>query len=317
MTASAPSTITAENAPRKRRKLSIEEALRWAICDELPKKRQDRKISAPPTSAVHPMWRAGIFGSRIDCWNQDPGFPLAMGDPHPDALVIEQQLEALADVLGKAAVGSARCPLDLSPYPIQAELRGKADIEVMISRALKETPRWLATSAIHGTRPDVGGGPECEAAKSDNGKITLWRTVQTLCGTGPDGEPWYTTHDETAASKGDARDAGLFCKLNWTRTSLDVVEEQLRYAMWRAALAYLVPALQFLTSIEVMPTTAPIAPWLEPEVTAVPVLRSLHPERRALQDTRRPAGRRAAPRRASEVRHIDPTTWRGPIRRMG
>ena len=257
-----------------------------------------------------------MFGSRIDCWNQDPGFPLAMGDPHPDALVIEQQLEALSDVLAKSAIGSAPCPLDLSPYPIQVDLRGKADIEVMINRALQETPRWLVTSAIHGTRPDVGGGPECQAAKSENGKVTLWRTVTTMSGAGPDGEPWYTTHDEIAASKGDTRDTGLFCKLSWTRTGIDLVEEQLRYAMWRAALAYLVPALQFLTSIEVMPPEAPITPWLDEEVAPTPVLRSLHPERRPLKDDRRPVGRRAAPRRGSEVRHIDPTTWKGPIQRF-
>jgi hypothetical protein len=99
------------------------------------------------------------------------------------------------------------------PDQVQAELRGKANLDVLISSALHATPAWLVTCAINGTRPDVGEGPTFEPVMSDNGKITLWRTVQTQRGTGPHGKPWFISHDEAATSKGDARDNGLFCNL--------------------------------------------------------------------------------------------------------
>ena len=147
---------------------------------------------------------------------------------------------------------------------------------------------------------------------SANGKITLWRRVDTPCGTGPDGEPWFSSHDEIATSKGDSRDHGLFCKLQFTRTGVEVVEEQLRYAMWHAALAYLVPELQFLTSVEVLPPSAPIAPWLAPPAAEREPLPSLRPARRVDLTERRPAGRRTVRRQASPVRQIDPASWTPP-----
>lgn len=291
----------------KRTKKTIEEALRWAIRDELPKRRQDAPIRGPIPPSMHAMWRAGIFGGPIDNWSREPGMPLAMGDPHPDAITIEAHLLVLSETLQRAAAGSAVCPLDLSPYPIQFDLQGEASLDVMISTAMHATPSWLMTGAIR-NRPEVGGGIEIEPAKSANGKITLWRTVHTPFGTGPDGTPWFSSHDQVATSKGDERDAGLFCKLNYTRTGVEVLEEQLRYAYWHAALVYLVPALQFLTSIEVLPPKAPIAPWLEAEEERAP-LPNLRPARQVDLQNRRPTGRRAAPMRASPVRKIDPRDW--------
>jgi hypothetical protein len=76
-----------------------------------------------------------------------------------------------------------------------------------------------------------------------------------------------------------------------------------------------VPALQFLTSIEVLPPKAPVAPWLEPEAEeARAPLPNLRP-RRHIERDRRVAGRRAAPLRASPVRKIDPRDWTSPSER--
>jgi hypothetical protein len=41
------------------------------------------------------MWRYGVFGAQIDNWSREPGFPAALGDPHPDALEIESRVLAL------------------------------------------------------------------------------------------------------------------------------------------------------------------------------------------------------------------------------
>lgn len=303
----ATTQSTTQGGAPKRRKMTIEEVLRWAIRDELPKRRADAPIRGPKC-ASDPVWRMVAMGGPIDNWSREPGMPPAMGDPHPDAILIEAHLQVLSETLQRAAAGSATCPLDLSPYPVQFHLRGKASLEVLTSTAMHATPAWLVTSAIRGSRPDVGGGIEVEPAKSENGKITLWRTVQKPCGE-VDGKPWFTTHDEIATSKGDGRDAGLFCKLHYTRTAVEVLEEQLRYAYWHAALVYLVPALQFLTSIEVLAPKATIAPWLEAEEEVRAPLPNLRPARHVDLQARRPAGRRAAPLRASPVRKIDPRAW--------
>ncbi|WP_267427342.1 hypothetical protein [Methylobacterium sp. GC_Met_2] len=293
--------------------MTIEDALRWAIRDELPKRRADSPIRGPQC-ASDPVWRMVAMGGRVDNWSREPGMPPAMGDPHPDAITIEAHLQVLSETLQKAAAGSAVCPLDLSAYPIQFNLRGKADLGVLTSTAMYATPSWLVTAAIR-RPPEVGDGIAIEPVKSTNGKITLWRTVLTPCGEGPDGKPWFTSHDEVAISKGDSRDTGLFCKLDFTRTGFEVVEEQLRYAYWHAALVYLVPALQFLTSIEVLPPKALIAPWLEREEEERAPLPNLRP-RRYIESDRRVAGRRAAPLRASPVRKIDPRDWMPPSERQ-
>lgn len=308
-TVPASTQSTTQTAP-KRRKMTIEEALRWAIRDELPKRREDRPIRGPQC-AHDPIWRMGVFGGPIDNWSREPGMPPAMGDPHPDAITIEAHLQVLSETLQRAAAGSAVCPLDLTPYPIQVELRGKANLDVMIATAMHATPSWLVTAAIR-NRPEIAGGIEVEPVMAKNNKVAIWRTVHTPCGEGPDGKPWFTSHDEVATSKGDSRDAGLFCKLNYTRTGVEVLEEQLRYAYWHAALVYLVPALQFLTSIEVLPPKAPIAPWLEPEDEDRAPLPNLRPARHVDLQTRRPAGRRAAPMRVSPVRKVDPRDWTPP-----
>ncbi|MCJ2020608.1 hypothetical protein MKK84_24795 [Methylobacterium sp. E-065] len=294
--------------------MTIEDALRWAIRDELPKRREDSPIRGP-RCASDPVWRMVAMGGRVDNWSREPGMPPAMGDPHPDAITIEAHLQVLSETLQKAAAGSALCPLDLTPYPVQVGLRGKASLEAMTSTAMHATPAWLMTAAIR-NRPEVAGGIEIEPVKSTNGKITLWRTKLTPCGEGPDGKPWFTSHDEVALSKGDSRDMGLFCKLTYTRTGVEVLEEQLRYAYWHAALVYLVPALQFLTSIEVLSPRAPIAPWLEPKEEERAPLPNLRP-RRHIENDRRVAGRRAAPLRASPVRKIDPRDWAPSSERTG
>jgi hypothetical protein len=78
----------------RRRLLDIEDALQWAFREELPKRSPGGNvIVAGPSMA--PMWRHGVVGAKIDNWSRDPGFPAALGDPHPDAIAIEGRVLAL------------------------------------------------------------------------------------------------------------------------------------------------------------------------------------------------------------------------------
>src|ERR1044071_3550593 len=80
-----------------KRSLNIEAALTWTYRDELPKgyrQRHDREPEGPrlPTS---PLLRLLALGTAVDGWTREPGFPLAMGEPHPDALRIEAAVAGL------------------------------------------------------------------------------------------------------------------------------------------------------------------------------------------------------------------------------
>ena len=294
MSASASPTTT------RKRVLDIEAALRWAYQSELPKRREDRAITAPLPAQVHPMWRAGAFGGRIDCWNRDPGFPAAMGDPSPDALRIEAAVEALDDAT-----------LDIAPYDIGQGLGEHVDLRHVTSITRRDVRSWIVTYARNGKRPDLGEAPEFEPVRGANGKAEIWETVSLPAGEGPDGTPWFTTFDRrTTAVRAGTYPDGAFCKLQWVRAADDVAEDRARYALWHAGLALLAEILgPVLQTISVAPPSAVSRPWVEAE-PAAPTVRPNLAARRVILDKRRPVARRAPSRRPEPVRMIPPSEWK-------
>ncbi|WP_238295999.1 hypothetical protein [Methylobacterium soli] len=223
--------------------------------------------------------------------------PLALGECHPDAEVIEAEIRDL-DVEA----------LDLAPYQIGHGLRPHCEVERIGRLVRRDAIAWLITFAKKGGRPDIGEHVTCEPALSANGKVTVWRTVSTPCGTDLHGQPLFITSDEVAVSKGDLRDVGLFCALHWTRNADDVAEDRARYAVWHAALTYLAGRLPELRSVEVRAPLAPATPWISQPTPPAP-LQSLIPANDTdLTPARHPV-RRPRPRPASPVRHIDPATY--------
>ncbi|KAB1075441.1 hypothetical protein [Methylobacterium soli] len=298
MTASARhSASTTRTETTKRRVFPIEEVLRWAIRDELPKRRLDPSITqAPSLPSVHPMWGNGLF-TRVDNWSREPGMPLALGECHPDAEVIEAEIRNLdAEAL------------DLAPYQIGHGLGPQCEVERISRLVRRDVIAWLITYAKKGGRPDLGEHVMCEPALSANGKVTVWRTVSTLCGTDLHGKPLFITSDKVAVSKGDARDTGLFCKLHWTRNADDVAEDRARYAVWHAALAHLTERLSGLSSVEVRAPIAPATPWISQPTPPAALQRLIPANDTDLPPARHPA-QRPRPRPASAVRHIDPATY--------
>lgn len=128
MTTSAyPSSAASRGPVSKRRVLSIEEALRWALRDEIPKRRFDQALgSAPSMPSIHPMWANGLF-TRVDNWSREPGMPLAMGECHPDADRIEAAITALNPE-----------SLDLTPYRIGHGLGPGCDLDHVIAMVRRD-----------------------------------------------------------------------------------------------------------------------------------------------------------------------------------
>ncbi|MDV2986181.1 UNVERIFIED_CONTAM: hypothetical protein Q9R58_17840 [Methylobacteriaceae bacterium AG10] len=291
---------TSSTSATKKRTLDIEAALRWAYQAELPKRREDIAITAPRAPQIHPMWRAGVFGGRIDCWHKDPGFPLAMGEPHDDALRIEAAVNAIEDEA-----------LDITGYDIGHGLYEHVDLAFATAITRRDVRSWLVTYARTGKRPDLGDAPEFEPVLGANGKAEIWETARMPAGEGPDGTPWFTTFDRrTSAVRAGTYPDGAFCKLNWIRAAADVAEDRARYAVWHAALIELSEILRpVLQSISVTPPVAGSRPWIEPEAPPAPVRPNLAP-RTILVEKRRPTARRAPARRAEPVRIIPPSEWK-------
>lgn len=317
-----------ETQGKARRVLPIEEALRWMARDELPKAKADAPITAPPTSSMHPMWRGGIFGARIQNWNREPGMPAAMGDPHPDALRLNRAIRELrADTL------------DLSGYRIThglTKLDPRIPVAEICAQALEHAKGWLLTCAVRGSVPDHGCGAIFEPHKGSRGQVTLWLDVQKEVGKGADGQPWYAASHETTTpnyggefkpEKGSQYKKGTFCKLRFTREARDVAMDRAIYAAWHAASCRLVEMLSgmedveveengrrttkrvwILSSLDLRPPVAPATPWIHPP-RAPAVLLSLAPL--AEEAPSEPAKREMMPPRNPRlpVRHLDPAAW--------
>ena len=235
--------------------LPADEALRWAVVDELPKRRYD-----PPLSRIGSTSDAiATYGVAIDNWSQEPGMPLAIGDPHPDALLIEEALRGL-----KAG------DLDLRPYDIGRGLGpdcNAAKVEAHV-KARPDLIGRLIRLAIRRKPHDVGEGPMCEAAKGYGGKITLWLEEEEVVGKMPDGRPIIVTADKhTTPLRAGVYRPGTFCKLHWIRNAEDVAEDRALYALDHAALVRVADIVRDdLRYIAIRPPKAPPTPWIaDPE----------------------------------------------------
>lgn len=299
MTVSACVSTSASSEPARKRKLDIEQALQWAFREEAPKMRPDQALRGPVLPAVHPMWRAGAFGGRIDNWaNHDPGFPLAMGEPHPDAVLIIN-----------AVKGCDVEKLDLWGFLIPYRIGESFDQVGIMEKARRETVAVLIACATSRTRPDTNDRVAVEPVRSITGQTTVWvREAREY--EDAQGQPIFVTHDlPTKPIRKGVYPAGAFTKIRFCPSAATVALDRAKYAAWWAALEHITELLQVmgLQTIELSGPTAPRMPWTEegePEPAPIEIVPSLLPHRGVILKDRRVAGRRQRPRRHSEVRHV-------------
>lgn len=320
----AVSSGTTRSTNSLRRVLASDQALRWAVVEELAKRRPEGESHGPRV----PSMFSNDLGTRVDNWSSEPGMPLAMGPPDPDALAIENALRELRAI-----------DLDISGYDIGHGLGPRASVDPKgAERFAKDLDRvittvrerfagegmlvaYLTTRAIKNKRPDLGGDVECEPAKGYGGKITLWHTTQVSLGTGPDGQEWFSTQDvPTTPIRAKTYRPGTFCKLNWLRDAADVAEDRAEYAMWHAALTWLWHRLAdsdvngrpvevpLLRRIKITAPSAPATPWISdpapPQLRIVPSLLPVLKVGKSRVVAFQPEKRKVEP-----VRKIDPAEW--------
>jgi hypothetical protein len=296
---------------RAKRFLDIEVALRWAYRDELPKRQ--RGGSWMGGTALSPV---GAMFSGDEQGDRDPGFPAALGEPHPDALLIEASVKGLDAWFGHG----------FGPDPTAAGLMyGIEHMELdHVQAGVEAVAAMAAIVAVHartGTRPAWPQElPKPFPDRGGNGKPRVLIDeifVETLDNRGrtyfaptrnpPPGAISYRAPVPAPPVRKGAYRIGSYCPLVYRPVPARVLADRAEYAAWRMGLELLCQALAGkLASIAPLPAAAPWRPWAgEGELHGrVPELFKGRREDSYRRETREQAAarRRSAQRRALHAR---------------
>lgn len=260
-----------------RRLIDVEDALRWAFRDELPKR------GAVAATGVSPMVSLIALGTVVDTGSREPGFPAALGEPHPDATAIEAAVLALGRFSGCSIDG-----IDLAPdFGLQADQR----------RALRHAVASMVGHVVGHAR--LGRRPVCHApdfacgpAIGANGKPRVLVTVVARHD-GAFGQAEEAYDEPARATRAGHYTYGAFCPLAWDPSPQDVVDERADYLAWWVGLDQLARDLADLATLAVLPPSAPLRPWLgdrdrgKPPMLFRPADPVYRPQRRAAVEAER------------------------------
>lgn len=241
--------------------MDIEDALIWAYRDEMPKRTAGGSDGA---SSIAMMME---LGTAIDSWSLEPGFPLACGEPDPDAVLIDEAVKRLASFADQPIDGD----LDLAPEVVALG----ADEQAAMRRALLMVAGTVVRCAKLGIRPFwPSENPKPKALIGGNGKpmVARWATITQEALRGP---VYYEDLVAAEAFRKDVYHSGAFCPLEFTPDPQSFVEERADYAAWWSALDRLAHELRgTLKCITTNAPAAPERPWIDPGEAERPVPRS-------------------------------------------
>lgn len=294
-----------------KRFVDVETALRWAYRDELPK-----QLRRGPTFADLGRPPSADYGND-DGAVREPGYPVALGEPHPDALAIEAAVKSLEGLRGHGfgaddpaglMFGMEYMEIDHLQAGTEA-VAAMAGIVAVHARA-GSRPKWSRELPLPFPDRGANGKPRVmhETTVINRGGITHLTAV-----------PCPPMHKNTYK-------CGAYCPLVYRPNPTRIVAERAEYAAWRMGLELLYEALTGqLASIAVLPASAPWRPWAgEGEAHGRPpdLFRGLReePYRRETREqvaARRRAAKRRAERdiRAEETRPVQPRQIAGGVAR--
>lgn len=285
---------------KNRRVLDIEDVLTWAYRDELPKRRDEGGGGEP--CSISPMFRGAALGTRIDSWSREPGMPAALGDPHPDSLLVEAAVGELVAFRDR--------PLGMEPGWLSSDFTGLAVDEAgALVRAGRTIDLLVIVNAKLRRRPLYDGRPTPGPTLLANNKPSVLapelRSETAIGGRTVKHEVLVAT----AAIRAGIYRPGARSPVTWSPDPQSVTLERAEYAVWRAALVFLAERLEGqLASISVLSPSAPERPWLGEQDAGKPVaiyedLRAaVHRTDRAERLRRTPAPPRRRPKDAATAR---------------
>lgn len=144
--------------------LDIEDVLRWAFRDELPKRRDESDQPMRLFPAVSPMFAMAALGGRVENFSREPGFPATMDEVHPDALIIE------AAVMGLQRYAQHRFTGDLG---LLTNLPAGLDEHRAMNQAMGQIVDLVRIKSRLGARPTFAKSPEPAALVGKTGKVQV------------------------------------------------------------------------------------------------------------------------------------------------
>ena len=247
-----------------KRVVDVEDAVKWACAEELPKKRPAAAGALPRLGSLLPRHERTVVGP----WTRPAGFPEISpmfargystgsfarsgrgGEPDPDALAIEAAILAL--------VGPALLSQGLEEAVV-SDIGLPVDVEGALAASFANAPNLVLAHGRLGTRPDAG----CAAFRvqprlAANGKPGVWRTERLTDPLG--GERDY--ENPVKAIRRDLYPTGAFCRIEFEPDPQLVVNDRADYCAWRLALEALSEALSGkLERISALPPAAALFPW--------------------------------------------------------
>lgn len=241
------------------REIEIERLLQWAYRDELPK----RGIG----DVANDWARVSRYGELLSVIDDDPGFPVIMGSPHPDALTIERAVQGL----------HAEMHLDWSEYRyvLMGDMPMLAPFDDPF--VLRKTARDKGRAALKGERmATVDRGVSDQATRMVFSEVSL---VEQCAKLGrrpvwdigrPKARRIIAPNGRVALvgeSKGDGRYTyGTYCPLQYVDPTIEqLVVRRAEYLVWCGALDRVLGTLRGWLLRECVPVRAdaPAVPWLD------------------------------------------------------
>jgi hypothetical protein len=246
------------------KQVDVEQLLQWAYRDELIKR---------VTSSAEGVWarvaEVGRYGTDIDVMRGAPQ-RYDLGEPHRDAVVIEQAVASLPD---------ASIDWEREAEPILGPLLALIDPSTRAQECAEHIP------ADEGQRSSIASwptraGPRRSARLEPPRRVIMVRslrasalvTMHAKMGTRPD---WKSEHPHplpVAAERGPGPkifgecrrknwySEGSYCPLRWWPSPLSIAEARADYVVWWRALVQLTAQLR-LTAHAPLSPAAPQMPW--------------------------------------------------------
>jgi hypothetical protein len=221
--------------PSRKITVEIEKLLQWAYREELPK-----QIVGGLTGWEHLV----MLGTRVDTSRGDSNFPVNLGPPHPDALLIDHAVRSLEDTVVDWRQSRATLAHGLDHW-------GGPE-QIALKRLQFQTAGLLTLHARMGTRPPWDLGPlQVAPVRGRNGKPVI---------------QWLDDEGHLVEGRTKARHYGprARCPLQYEPAPADVIFARAEYAVWHAGLCLMAETICAWNRTEHMPTppTAAEAPWV-------------------------------------------------------
>jgi hypothetical protein len=266
--------VSIGHAVPAKRFLDIEMALRWAYRDELPKRQHGGRYDSRDLTAASMSRLAGAAADdERPCDQREPGFPAAMGDPHPDAEIIEKAVEHLADWAGhrfgadRMDALTSDLPLAIDPVLVGIEAIACMSGTVTINARMATRPKWSADKPTARWTPGPNGKPkvlldEIFVQVIDSRDRVFYEPAREPLA--PDAIFYREPMPSPAVRSGHYRE-GSYCPILWRPDPVRLLSERAEHCAWHAGLEILSAELEGqLEAIAVLSPAAAWAPWLIP-----------------------------------------------------